>query len=344
MDGRGYGQNGRYKAVHLREHLRVRRAEENRCVNQDALDFIMNELKAMRTEIQELKDTVCDVSNVFTHMRESTEKMIHVAVEKVALNFENRMVELDKQMDTQTESIVMIKKNIAKTVNDNCNIVSSMETQLKESVNQVTHFEDKMIEIAEQVVKKKEHILMTKEDAKKQAQSIESNNAKVISMEAQLKEGLKREKLAKSRLIHLETKERKNNLMFFGVQEDANVAVEHSLQVHLKQLLNAETPSIIYNTKRVGVKSSLNNSPRPIVTTFADPLQRLNVWKKRYNLVKPFGISEDLPKEVRFARTCLVPQMKKLKEEGQNAGIIYPAILKSENRVIREIDISEVVL
>ena len=52
--------------------------------------------------------------------------MIHVAVEKVALNFENRMVELDKQMDTQTESIVMIKKNIAKTVNDNCNIVSSI--------------------------------------------------------------------------------------------------------------------------------------------------------------------------------------------------------------------------
>ena len=141
MDGRGYGQNGRYKAVHLREHLRVRRAEENRCVNQDALDFIMNELKAMRTEIQELKDTVCNVSNVFTHMRESTEKMIHVAVEKVALNFENRMVELDKQMDTQTESIVMMKENIAKTVNDNCNIVSSMETQLKESVNQVTHFE-----------------------------------------------------------------------------------------------------------------------------------------------------------------------------------------------------------
>ena len=163
-------------------------------------------------------------------------------------------------------------------------------------------------------------------------------------MEAQLKEGLKREKLAKTRLIHLEKKERKHNLMFFGVREDANVAVEHSLQVHLKQLLNAETPSIIYNTKRVGVKSSLNNSPRPIVTTFADPLQRLNVWKKRYNLVKPFGISEDLPKEVRFARTCLVPQMKKLKEEGQKAGIIYPAILKSENRVIREIDISEVVL
>ena len=43
-----------------------------------------------------------------------------------------RMVELDKQMDTQTESIVVMKENIAKTVNDNCNIVSSMETQLKE--------------------------------------------------------------------------------------------------------------------------------------------------------------------------------------------------------------------
>ena len=73
---------------------------------------------------------------------------------------------------------------------------------------------------------------------------------------------------------------------------------------------------IIHNTKRVGVKSSLNDSPRPIVTTFAHPLQRLNVWQNRYNLVKPFGISEDLPKEIRFARTCLVPQMKKLKKRG----------------------------
>ena len=29
-----------------------------------------------------------------------------------------------------------------------------------------------------------------------------------------------------------------------------------------------------------------------------------------FTLMKPFGISEDLPKEIRFARISLVPQMK----------------------------------
>ena len=44
-------------------------------------------------------------------MRENTEKMINVAFEKIALNFELRMVELVEQVDTQKESIGMMKEN-----------------------------------------------------------------------------------------------------------------------------------------------------------------------------------------------------------------------------------------
>ena len=83
-----YDDNGKYVPVHLRKE------NERGCVYHDALDFIMNELKAMWTEMQEIKDTVGDISKSITQMRENTGKIINVAVDRVALNFEQNISEL----------------------------------------------------------------------------------------------------------------------------------------------------------------------------------------------------------------------------------------------------------
>ena len=83
-----YDEHGKYVPVHFHKE------NERGRVNRDALDFIINELKAMRTEMQEIEDTVGYVSKSITQMRENTGKIINVAVDRVALNFEQNISEL----------------------------------------------------------------------------------------------------------------------------------------------------------------------------------------------------------------------------------------------------------
>ena len=48
----------------------------------------------------------------------------------------------------------MLKENdktLIKFINDDCDCVSSIEDQLKESVKQVTNFEERLVEIVEHV-------------------------------------------------------------------------------------------------------------------------------------------------------------------------------------------------
>ena len=212
--------------------------------------------------------------------------------------------------------------------------ITQMKTHMEEAINGVlekvaTNFEKQLSGIIMKIDKQNSSIVMVKDDASRVKDKLEQSR--------------KREKVTKTTQIHMETNARKNNLMFFGVPEkDDTTSCEQIILSHLKTSLHIEDPCRIYNTKRVGLKRK--DSPRPIVTTFADPTERIRVWGKRHNLNKPFGISADFPPEIRLARTLLVPQMKRLKKEGRKVGIGYPAQLWCDDSVVRSIDIADVVL
>ena len=104
--------------------------------------------------------------------------------------------------------------------------------------------------------KHNENIVIIRDEVKAQTERTERQSDSVNSVEVQLKESAKREKLTQCKLIHMDAKERTNNLMCFGVpKDDKTTTCEETLQLHINKLtssIKVETPSHIFNTKRVG--------------------------------------------------------------------------------------------
>ena len=130
--------------------------------------------------------------------------------------------------------------------------------------------------------------------------------------------------------------------MFFSIPEDEGKSCSEELTGFFKEQLNIETPFELMNTKRIGHAKSCGS--RPLLTSFVSPRDRLLVWRKRFSITKPFGIGADYPPEVRYARSSLVPKLKELKSQGKHTGILFPAILMCNGKVVERVDIAEVFL
>ena len=81
--------------------------------------------------------------------------------------------------------------------------------------------------------------------------------------------------------------------------------------------------------------------PRPIIVCFSEYKEKEHVRSKRFDLQKPFGISEDLPIEIREARKHLQSKLETEKRNGKKAAIIYPCRLISDGQIIESIDVAE---
>lgn len=285
------------------------------------------------TELKKLYDSIseCSANTQHTYMESDSDSGNTDALRFIMDELKVLRKEMHDTKSTVKDGITQMKKHMELTMNDVLKKVA-------------TNFEIQLTSIIEKVNKQNDIIVMIKDDVKSQAKCVESNDNKVNSFEVQLEASKKREKIAKTRLIHMEANERKNNLMFFGLpEEDSTKTCEQSLHLHITEQLNIETPCRIFNTQRVGLKHS--RGPRPIVTSFAHPTERISVYVKRFDLSKPFGISPDYPPEIRKARNMLVPEMKRMKNEGKRHVVLkYPSQLWCENEIVRSIDIAEVLL
>ena len=269
----------------------------------------------------------------------------------------------DANLDTSMESnagsetkdllsiILNDVKMLKKEMDDNRNAVAAAMSNMQEKMTEImigvvnkisTEMEVRFNDKIKTFQKQDDHIRTMEKEVYDQTEVMKRVVERANSVESALNESSEREKVLKRRVILTEANERKDNLMFFGIPEDEEKTCEETLGLFMKEKMDIKTPCFLHNSKRIGNKK--DGVPRPIVTTFIDKKQRLVVWGNRFVVNKPFGVSEDLPPEIRKARTALVPQMKQLKLQGKRAFIAFPAILISDTIVIKRIDISEVVL
>ena len=243
--------------------------------------------------------------------------------------------------------VTVMKKEIEDTRTAVADTMAKMHEMMTEMMVSMIHkistdFEEKMNDMLKKYQKQDDHILTIEKEASKHTKSVERVFEKANCVESDLKKVTEREKELRRRVIMMEASERKDNLMFFGIPEDEQKTCEESLHEFMRDKMNIATPCFLRNSKRLG--NTKEGSTRPIVTSFVDRKERLEVWEKRFSIEKPFGVSNDLPREIRQARSSLVPQMKQLKHQGGKSFIAFPAILISNNKVIKRIDIAEVVL
>ena len=167
---------------------------------------------------------------------------------------------------------------------------------------------------------------------------------RVVDTEAAVTDTREKVESREGRVKHLEWKTidheargRRNNLLFHGIpeveREDCAQLSHNFIQNKLK-LGHAVT---IERAHRIGPKKAGEN--RPIIAKFLDFNQRKEVSTARKNLPQrsDFGVSEDLPREVREGRKMLIQDLIKEREAGHTAWIVYPCRLfvnGKEKRVI----------
>ena len=85
------------------------------------------------------------------------------------------------------------------------------------------------------------------------------------------------------------------------------------------------------------------NKPRPIIAKFLDYRQRDLVRSARFKLKSPFGVNEDIPREVRAAQASLRPELREIKRvhQGKKATIAFPATLIVDGQIIKKLDVAD---
>ena len=109
------------------------------------------------------------------------------------------------------------------------------------------NFEKQLTSVIQKVEKQNDNIVKIRDEVKSQAECIERQIDRVHSVGIQLKNSVKREKMTTTKLIHMDAKERKNNLMFFGVPEvDETTTCDEKLQLHIKDHVKVATPVVFF--------------------------------------------------------------------------------------------------
>lgn len=183
----------------------------------------------------------------------------------------------------------------------------------------VTSVETKMVEIEESRTMDAKEV----DDIRRKQVEIDKILSKLEKLESERKKSDDNVTLA-------EYREMKNNLMFFkipeepGGDEDQDKICDTILDMVQKQMLveNAKTNIKIEKAERLG--RFVPGKTRAISVKFESFEDREKIRKSCPNLKgKPFGVSQQYPKDVAKTRTALFPKMKEAKQNGKNAYLKY---------------------
>ena len=143
------------------------------------------------------------------------------------------------------------------------------------------------------------------------------------------------------RLHALERQARKNNLVFFGIEENEKTyeSLERNFINWVEQYLSVKISySDIREIKRIGKKEG---RLRPIVVTFSTLGTKIKILKQKSALKETlYYIKEDYPKYVLEKRKELQEQLQLEREKGNKAIIKYDKLIVSKHNTKRKLPTS----
>ena len=138
--------------------------------------------------------------------------------------------------------------------------------------------------------------------------------------------------------IDLEARSRRNNLIFWGINERAGENCFHLIREVITNRLDLEGERMyLARAHRLGQrKIGQQVRSRPIIVNFRDFHDTERIMTNVYMLRNtPISVDLDLPKEINEARKRLWPKLKEAKNKRYKAHIVYPAKLLVEGKVVQ---------
>lgn len=134
------------------------------------------------------------------------------------------------------------------------------------------------------------------------------------------------------KLISMEKQKRKNNLLFFGIEEKRRSELE--LVEYIKEITEEIGFSIdsheIQSAFRLGKPDT--NKKRPVLVTFSTTWKKYLIFKNKRQLPPNIYVSEDFPKDVLEKRKILVTKQEEERKKGNLAYIKYDKLIIKEKR------------
>uniref|UniRef100_A0A2H1V475 SFRICE_041038 n=1 Tax=Spodoptera frugiperda TaxID=7108 RepID=A0A2H1V475_SPOFR len=129
------------------------------------------------------------------------------------------------------------------------------------------------------------------------------------------------------KLANNEREKRKQNLVFFGVQEQEKSELE--LVDYIKEIVIETGTQLesheITKVHRVGQRSS--NKNRPVIVTLGSVWKKHIIMRNKARLAPGINVKEDLPKEVIEKRKQLQPQLEEERKKGNWAYFKYDKLI-----------------
>ncbi|KAI8435136.1 hypothetical protein MSG28_003513 [Choristoneura fumiferana] len=146
------------------------------------------------------------------------------------------------------------------------------------------------------------------------------------------------------KIDYLEKDKRRNNLVFFGIEEKSKSEAE--LVDYIKEIvedtgIHLESQEIA-NVYRIGQRS---DKSRPVIVSFTTKWKKHLIQKNKSKFTQGIYFKEDYPKEVLEARKKLQPQLEEEQKKGNIAYLKYDKLVvrnpKDNNREKRKRDNSD---
>jgi hypothetical protein len=154
----------------------------------------------------------------------------------------------------------------------------------------------------------------------------------IISEYGQVKQTIKEWEQCQQRtdekFRHLEYERRKNNIIIFGVQEEADESYLAAIEVTMKFLSDTLRVDISKENIAYVTRLGTRRGERPILVRFTLFFKKLEVWRNKKNLAgTKFRVDEDLSTEERKARRELLQYLKDAKKWGHKAFLREQALI-----------------
>ena len=147
------------------------------------------------------------------------------------------------------------------------------------------------------------------------------------------------------RLLDLEARSRRHNLMFYGIPEPYRESLEQcdmTLRRFLANKLGVPDPYRIElnRVRRIGRRDTAERLQRirPIIATFKNDQLKSGILNHGFMLKNThYGIAQDYPDAIRRARKELLQDYRNARARGRRAQIKYPAKLLVDGRVVQDL-------
>ena len=227
-----------------------------------------------------------------------------------------------KQTDSMMDSVQSIVRDVVK----------HMVTDIKQQI--VSDLNMDGVNSAMRTYVKKMNINSDKtEKIEKQIDKL-SQRDNPIPVDRVTNDVVERVKSVEHKVVDLEARSKRNNLVFHGVDESPD---ENCMDVAFDLIERGccvDRHVTLERAHRIGDRKR-GHQNRPLIVKFLDFQDKVAVQRGKKNLPQRISVSDDLPQPIRIARKCLIQQLKDEKKAGHAVYIRYPATLMVNGEAVR---------